>query len=114
LLLVAVWRADQNVDVDEPAEVHWGDGNPATLSDYHRHAGDTHQFREGASGQKECHIFTEIVADLAYDKERGAWRLTGKGVIEDTSDITDPLASDDDLYVYLMSLDIQYRTNIRR
>jgi hypothetical protein len=114
MMLIASWNHDQDFSLEEPVAVRWYDGTVATLSDYHDHKLDTHTFVNPSTQTVEQHMFPSIVAEVAYEKALGAWRLSGRGVIPSTLTLTDPGAKDYEIIAELFALQIVYRANIVR
>jgi hypothetical protein len=114
MALIASWNQDQDFSIEEPVAVRWHDGTVATMDDYHEHRLDTHTFVTPSAQTIEQHMFPSIVAEAGYDQNLGAWRLSGRGVIPNTLDLTDPYAKDDEIIAELFASPIVYRTNIVR
>lgn len=114
MILIASWTKDQDLSVEEPTSVRWEDGSPATLDDYRQHMMDTHKFICESVGRVELHMFPSIVAEVSFDVFAKAWRVSGRGVIPATLDITDPQAKDDEIIAELYTLPIVYRATIKR
>jgi hypothetical protein len=114
MVLIALWNHDQNFSIEEPVAVRWYDGTVATIAEYHEHKLDTHTFVTPSAQTVELHMFPSIVAEVAYEKNLGAWRLSGRGVIPSTLSLTDPYAKDDEIIAELFASPIVYRANIVR
>lgn len=114
MILIACWTQDQDPSVEHPKSVRWADGRKATLDDYQRHMLDTHKLIYDGTGLMELHMFPNIVAEVSYDLQAKAWMVSGRGVIPQMLDITDPQAEDDQIIAELYSFPVVYRAIIKR
>jgi len=70
--LFAKWREGQDTSCDDPAQIQWEAGKPATLDDYIRHLDDTHVIRI-INDQMVRTIFIGLVAHVRFDREISHW-----------------------------------------
>jgi hypothetical protein len=111
--LVARWAWNQDSSTEPPVSVTWGDGRPATYSDYLSHRLDTHELVETAVGL-ECRMYPQIEGHVRYDFYAGTWFLTGDGIEETSLSLTDPDATDGEIMAALYELPVVYRCQIHR
>jgi hypothetical protein len=112
--LTAVWEHSQDISMERPRSIHWGDGSPATLDAYIEHSIDTRVLREDHPDRIELHIYPDVVGDVTYDVFSGSWVVKDAGLGGWSLDITDPGAKDDQLIAALSALPVVYRAHIRR
>jgi hypothetical protein len=112
--LIASWTKDQDVSMEEPYLIKWGDGKAATLDDYRKHQLDTHTFRADESNNLERHIFPDIVAEVTFDRDAKDWVVRGRGVATVGLELNNPNAKDDEIIAELYTFPMVYRANIVR
>jgi hypothetical protein len=114
MTLVASWSIEQDMSTEDPESVQWLDGRPSTAAVYRQHMLDTHTVLFDQSGRLEMHIFPSIVAAVRFDKDKGRWCASGRGVIPKTLDIADPNATDENIQAELYTYPIVYKATIIR
>ena len=112
--LIAKWKPELEPAYDEPSSVVWEDGTPATLNDYRTHELDTHSLHATDNGGMECHMFPEIVAEVAFDQDVRDWVVRGPGVVTFGLELHDPNAKDEQIIAELYTFPLIFRANIVR
>jgi len=114
MTLIASWSFDQDMSTENPKTVRWIDGRASTTTVYRQHMLDTHTVLIGQFDQIEMHIFPNIVAAVKFDREKGHWVASGRGVIPTALDLTDSEATNDQIVAELYTYPIVYRAEIIR
>ena len=70
--LFAKWKPGQDPICDDPAEIRWHDGKPASLDDYVRNLDETQEITI-INDQMVHIIFIGLVADVRFDREISRW-----------------------------------------
>jgi len=112
--LIAGWTRQQDELYEAPAIVRWGDGTPATLTVYEDHGLDSHRWVYKGPEGCEKHIFPDVIAHVTFDVYGGCWAAKGNGVETMGLNITDPNASDDQIYAALNTGEMNYRMIVHR
>ena len=111
--LVARWTLEQDISLDPPLSVIWGDGRPATYADYLRHLDDTHEVVETNSGL-EYRIYPEIIGHVRFDGYSRRWFVSGESIETTALDLSDPDASDCEITAELYTLPVIYKCIVHR
>jgi hypothetical protein len=109
--LVIFWGKDEP-NLQDPQTIKWEDGTPATLEDYYAHSTDTcveHLTDEGFFSVYD----PSMIARTRWDFDEGHWVCEAPDE-EIILDITDPLASDEDIRSELRNYRVMYKTTIER
>jgi hypothetical protein len=70
--LFAKWKPGQDPICDDPAEIRWEDGKPASLDAYIRNLDETHEIKI-INDQMVRIIFIGLVANVRFDREISRW-----------------------------------------
>lgn len=112
--LIAFWSEGQDTYYDAPAMIRWGDGSTATSETYREHMYDSHFWVEKGHFGHEKHMFPDVVAHVTFDLFGGVWAAKGHGVELMGLNLTDPDASDDQIYSALNTGHMTYRMVVHR
>jgi len=112
--LIAKWKREEEPAYDMPSAVVWEDGSPATMADYRAHTLDTHSLHPSDAGGMECHIYPEIVADVAFDPNVRDWVMRGLDVNPAALGLHDPAATDREILAEIFTFPTIYRHRIIR
>jgi len=112
--LIACWTPNQDPGMEIPTSLKWGDDSPATLEDFIRHQLDTHTFVTGRFGEREQHIFPDVVAEVIFDRLADDWVVRGPGVVTAALELHNPEATDDEIAAELFTFSTVYRAQIVR
>jgi hypothetical protein len=112
-ILVAKWRIDEDPMADQPSSVKWSDGAPAEYEDYLENVSGTHSWLPDEDGI-ELLMFPDVVADVSFDAVARTWIIRGVGPRTFALDVTDPVASDDQIVAALHLRRIVYKARIHR
>lgn len=112
--LTATWLMEQDPNYDMPNSICWDDGRLGTYEEFREHYSDTSFSTDTPNGSHQMHIFPDIVGEVYYCEFGRVWGLRGEGVNATSLGLTDPVASDNQIYCALLSLPIQYRATITR
>jgi hypothetical protein len=111
--LLARWTLEQDISLDPPLSVIWGDGRPATYADYLRHRDDTHEVVETNSGI-EYRIYPEIIGHVRFDGYSRRWFVSGESIETTALDLSDPDASDCEIRAELYTFPVIYKCIVHR
>lgn len=112
--LIARWKPELEPAYNEPSSVVWEDGTPATLNDYRTHELDTHSLHSSEDGGMECHMFPEIVAEVAFDTNVQDWVMRGQDVVTAALCLKNPNATDGEILAETFTFPTVYRHRIIR
>jgi hypothetical protein len=112
--LIATWLKNQEPARDAPHSVLWGDVHPVTLEEYRAHIEDTKLCVALDDGRFEWHYFPDVDVTVFYCQVGRVWGIRGDGIEPASLYVTDPSASDMELYWALGALPIWYQAKIVR
>jgi hypothetical protein len=112
--LTAHWTGHQDPTIDKPYRLLWQDGRSATLTDYEDHRDDTYLIVHRDDGCTEVHYFPDLVVEVIYDQADQRWIAKGPDIETFGLDVSDPNATDDQIYQELFSFPVVYRHRIYR
>jgi len=105
--LVVRFRADSDLVYDQPLEIHWNDGHPASPETYRRHRADTRALVQTPEGI-ELRFFPDVRADVRFDGYWQAWFVVPVGGEPLSLDLRRPNATDLDIRAALFRLPAVY------
>jgi hypothetical protein len=99
--------------IDQPSEIRWSDGMPATLDDYAQHQVDTNACAYAADGTLTMTMHPNVVAEVRFEREISRWvcEAPGRRMI---LDLDDPGIADEQIVAELNTYPIVYRAKIIR
>jgi len=112
--LIAVWEKGTDEYYDAPSIVRWADGRTATEKDYLDHIADTHFWVDRGVLGREKHMLPDVVAQVTFDPFGGVWAAKGEGVEPRGLNLSDPGATDDQIYFALNTGNWTYRMVVHR
>lgn len=113
-MLTAVWASHQDVSIEAPKEVYWASGRAATHADYRRHELDTHTILDELPVRIVKHMLPGIEAEVRFDCGKGVWMLRCFGYATIQLDLTDPFATNDQIYAEIYTLPTVFKVQIIR
>jgi hypothetical protein len=111
--LFAKWKRGQDPTCDDPAEIHWENGKPASLDDHIRHLDETHLTKK-IDGRIVRIMFPDIVADVRFDKNILRWVCQAPGQPRVIMELSDPDIDDYAIIAELYAYPLVYRAVIHR
>jgi len=113
--LLVYWGAAETANMQEPEEIKWDDGSPATLEDYVRLSSST-QCSHGTERGMVTIFMPDVVAVASYDAAKGHWVVQEVGSKAEPFPLlqTNPAATDEELQYEIANHRVAYRTTIDR
>jgi len=113
--LIVHWGQAETADMQEPQEIKWDDGTPATLDDYIRLSSST-QCSHGTERGMVTIFYSNVVAVASYDASKGHWVIQEQGSRGGPAQLlqTNPAATDEELQYEIANHRVAYRTTINR